>query len=89
MTRRDEPVCFLGTDAPGMRTPILREVRSPGAMRTLAWLMLLFMVLIPIVLVVTPWQQTAVGSGRVVAFMPVDRQQNIEATCRAAWSSGS
>ena len=79
MTRRDETVCFLGTDAPGMRTPILREVRSPGAMRTLAWLMLLFMVLIPIVLVVTPWQQTAVGSGRVVAFMPVDRQQNIEA----------
>jgi multidrug efflux pump subunit AcrA (membrane-fusion protein) len=24
-----------------------------------------------------PWQQTSVGAGRVVAFSPVDRQQDI------------
>lgn len=27
----------------------------------------------------TPWQQTAAGSGRVVAYSPTDRQQNIDA----------
>lgn len=75
----DEPICFLGTPAAGARTPILREVRSPRALRTLARILVAFMVLIPVVLVLTPWQQTAVGSGRVVAFMPIDRQQNIEA----------
>lgn len=33
--------------------------------------------LVSSVLILLPWQQTAVGTGRVVAFSPIDRQQDI------------
>jgi multidrug efflux pump subunit AcrA (membrane-fusion protein) len=41
-------------------------------------IMIIFLLLIPIFLL-APWQQTVVGSGRVVAFAPLERQQFIEA----------
>ena len=36
-------------------------------------------VLVGIVLVATPWQQSAPGAGRVVAYAPDERRQNLEA----------
>ncbi len=36
-------------------------------------------ILVPLLLVFLPWQQTAVGSGRVIAYAPNDRQQEISA----------
>ena len=34
---------------------------------------------LPVVLAMVPWQQPIVGSGRVAAYAPLDRQQTIEA----------
>lgn len=53
-------------------------VRSPRVTRVLARV-LLAMVVAVILLAFSPWQQTAVGTGRVVAFTPVERQQFVEA----------
>lgn len=36
-------------------------------------------ILIPILLIFLPWQQTAAGTGRVIAYAPNDRQQEISA----------
>jgi adhesin transport system membrane fusion protein len=49
------------------------------AQRTLANVLLAVLGLVALVLVLTPWQQTAPGSGRVVAYVPEERQQNLEA----------
>lgn len=43
--------------------------------RSLVWLFLLLSVF----LLITPWQQNIRGMGRVVAYLPADRQQNISA----------
>lgn len=42
------------------------------------WLFLLGLLLVPGLLII-PWQQTVAGSGRVVAYSPTERQQDIEA----------
>ncbi|MEN9835584.1 MAG: hypothetical protein RL011_1777 [Pseudomonadota bacterium] len=47
--------------------------------RHVAWGLLLLIILCLIFLILTPWQQTSVGSGRVVAYSPTDRLQNIDA----------
>jgi multidrug efflux pump subunit AcrA (membrane-fusion protein) len=44
---------------------------------TLTWSVGL--VLAVLVLWLTPWQQTAPGTGRVIAYAPEERRQNIEA----------
>ncbi|MEI8258099.1 MAG: biotin/lipoyl-binding protein, partial [Deltaproteobacteria bacterium] len=57
----------------------LRLVRAPRAARLLARMVAVTVLLTAAAMVFVPWQQTATGSGRVVAFAPTDRQQNIEA----------
>ncbi|NVI97131.1 biotin/lipoyl-binding protein [Myxococcus sp. AM009] len=53
-------------------------VRAPRAAHVLTRV-LLALVGAAVLLAFAPWQQTAVGHGRVVAFTPVERQQFVEA----------
>jgi adhesin transport system membrane fusion protein len=59
--------------------PVLHDVRTPRPLRTLARLLAALFLTMVVLLIVTPWQQTAFGEGRVVGFAPLDRQQLIEA----------
>lgn len=54
-------------------------VRSPRAARALARVGLALFAFVVLALVAVPWQQTAVGQGRVIAYAPRERQQTIEA----------
>lgn len=54
-------------------------VRPPRATHVLARVLVAGVVATVAALVFAPWQQTAVGSGRVVALTPVERQQQVEA----------
>ena len=56
-----------------------RLTRTPRWIRWAGRGLLLFLVVLPFILLFAPWQQTVRGSGRVVAFNPLDRQQAIEA----------
>ncbi|MCB9741362.1 MAG: HlyD family efflux transporter periplasmic adaptor subunit [Alphaproteobacteria bacterium] len=58
----------------------LRRVRSPARLRTVARGLIAALALLCVALVVLPWQQTALGQGRVVAYAPVDRQQTLDAS---------
>lgn len=51
---------------------------SPG-MRVLALVVAGMIGLLIVVLYITPWQQSVPGTGRVVAYAPDERQQNIDA----------
>ncbi len=54
-------------------------VRTPRALRVLGQLLAVFVALTAMALIVVPWQQSVSGTGRVVAFAPLERQQEIEA----------
>lgn len=54
-------------------TPSGRALRLAGRLVGLAF------VLFVVALVVTPWQQSVTGAGRVIAYAPLERQQAIEA----------
>ena len=64
-------------------------VESPRAMRILAWGLACSGVIILLALIVTPWQQTVLGQGGVVAYAPFDRVQVLAAPVsgrvRKAW----
>jgi adhesin transport system membrane fusion protein len=53
--------------------PASRPARVVARMGVVTLLVSIF------VLVVVPWQQSVVGTGRVIAYSPTERQQNIEA----------
>ncbi|MCS6899289.1 MAG: biotin/lipoyl-binding protein [Myxococcales bacterium] len=59
--------------------PIIHEVSTPRVHRTLSRLLLATGLWLLAVLTLTPWQQSADGEGRVIAFTPVERQQILEA----------
>ncbi len=63
---------------PGQRTATLL-VPTPRSARILARLLMASGALFAVSLVVTPWQQSITGSGRVVAFSPNERPQEIDA----------
>ena len=68
--------------SPSTSLPPIRSfelVRSPQSIRTLALLLVVAMVVGMVLLIVTPWQQTAPGTGRIVAYSPTERQQSIDA----------
>lgn len=54
-------------------------VPSPRAARTLARLLLIFLGLTVVSLVLAPWVQSVDGMGRVIAYAPVERQQELQA----------
>ncbi len=57
----------------------LQALHAPRASRVLARLLLILMAVGAILLVVTPWQQNIAGTGRVIAYHPEDRPQNVQA----------
>ncbi len=57
----------------------LQALHAPRASRVLARLLLILMALGPILLAVTPWQQNITGTGRVIAYNPEERPQNVQA----------
>ena len=59
--------------------PVLRLVRTPQSHRRLARVMSGAVLVGAGLLLLTPWQQTSRGEGRVTAYSPLDRAQTIEA----------
>lgn len=57
----------------------LHAIQTPRATRVLARVLVVLMIVLALALTITPWQQNIPGSGRVVAFSPEERPQNIEA----------
>lgn len=57
----------------------LRLVAQGRASRALATIVVVAFALVVLGLVFVPWQQSAPGKGRVIAFSPVERPQTIEA----------
>ena len=57
----------------------LHNVQVPRASTRLARNLLILLGVLIVLLIVTPWQQTIPGAGRVIAFKPEDRQQTVEA----------
>jgi membrane fusion protein, adhesin transport system len=57
----------------------LHNVQAPRSARVLARLLVVLLVVTTIALTLTPWQQTIPGSGRVIAFSPEERLQQVEA----------
>ncbi len=58
---------------------VLRLVRAPRATRILARMLLVTFAAFAFALVFVPWQQNAQGTGRVIAYAPVERQQSVDA----------
>ena len=52
----------------------------PEAAKLFTRLMIIFFLFMAIFFIAIPWQQTADGSGKVMAYLPQDRVQNIHAT---------
>jgi multidrug efflux pump subunit AcrA (membrane-fusion protein) len=67
---------FAGRGTSGSAMDLVPPAR---AQRTLARLLVGAVALVGLVLVLTPWQQTSPGAGRVIAYVPEERQQNLEA----------
>lgn len=68
-----------GTAAGPPPVSALRLVRTPRwVARTALW-MLRLLGAAPVALAFVPWQQTAVGIGRVVAYEPLERRQIVDA----------
>jgi len=57
----------------------LHNVQAPRSARVLARLLVILLVVSVLALTVTPWQQNIPGSGRVIAFSPEERLQQVEA----------
>lgn len=57
----------------------LHNLQSPPFARHLARLLAIILIVSLIILIALPWQQNVKGSGRVIAFSPLERRQEIEA----------
>lgn len=57
----------------------LAKVETPKTARSIAPLAFVFFLITAISMAFVPWQQTAPGKGRVIAFTPNERQQTVEA----------
>ncbi|MEI7869142.1 MAG: HlyD family efflux transporter periplasmic adaptor subunit [Candidatus Methylumidiphilus sp.] len=60
------------------RLSALSAARTPRRVSTLARAFVWLFLLTPPALLLAPWQQNIVGTGKVSAFAPVERQQTIE-----------
>ena len=65
------------------RPSMLDAAGSIDGARWLARLLVLGTLLTIVALFVTPWQQNVTGSGRVIAYAPLERQQSLEAPITA------
>jgi multidrug efflux pump subunit AcrA (membrane-fusion protein) len=57
----------------------LHNVQAPRSARVLARLLVSLLVVTALALTLTPWQQNIPGSGRVIAFSPEERLQQVDA----------
>lgn len=57
----------------------LHGIQTPRAAARLSRLLAALLIVVVIALTVTPWQQNITGTGRVVAFSPEERVQQVEA----------
>lgn len=55
----------------------LQMVQTPRKARAMARWLALMLLLLPVALLLMPWQQNVVGTGRAIAFNPVERPQFI------------
>ncbi len=55
------------------------KVRTPRLARGFAVFLMLMFIVLPVVLLFVPWQQTIHGRGQVVAFAPTERKQIVTA----------
>jgi len=56
-----------------------RLVGSPTSVRLVAKALAVILPLLVLLLLLMPWQQAALGTGRVIAFQPESRQQTVDA----------
>lgn len=63
---------------PGSTLPALDLVRTHQTVRVLAALLLTLFLVMPVFLLLAPWQQNVTGAGRVSAVNPMERQQMID-----------
>jgi adhesin transport system membrane fusion protein len=59
--------------------PSMATVAGYPAVSRVAWCLALALIGLAVALIFTPWQQNISGSGRVIAQVPVERQQTISA----------
>jgi len=59
--------------------PTLQLVVASVWVRRFAWTVAIFFFVLPVALLLLPWQQNVAGSGRVVAYDPLERETRIEA----------
>lgn len=57
----------------------MQPARTPHSARVFAAVLIVMFVTSVFALIFTPWVQTAIAEGRVIAVAPLERQQNIEA----------
>lgn len=69
---------LLWFEEPADELPVLQGVRSPFPLRILALVCVLMLIAIVSALILTPWQQNVQGSGSVIAYSPLEREQPIE-----------
>ncbi len=58
----------------------LQELGDLSWFRRFAKIMVVILILFSLAMMFVPWQQTALGQGKVIAYSPTDRQQSISAT---------
>ncbi len=64
------------------RTATIHLVQSSRFARRLAKLLIVGLLLSVIAMAFLPWQQSSRGSGEVIAFVPQERQQTVQATAK-------
>src|SRR5690242_19469072 len=57
----------------------LRLVHAPRLTKTIARMLLVGFGLVVLAFAFVPWQQSSTGTGRVIAYAPIERQQTVEA----------
>ncbi len=65
--------------AMGEGKPLMRLVPPPMHARRVAVVLSLIFAMLTTFAAFAPWQQSATGTGRVIAFAPLERQQTVEA----------
>lgn len=82
-------IALIATEAPTLSA--MQMVRSPRLARLAAKALLVGLAASLMAMIFVPWQQTAKGTGRVVAYFPTERPQTIEAPIYGRvvrWGSG-
>lgn len=57
----------------------IRRVKTPNILITTSYLLLGLFILTILLLLLLPWQQTIIGTGKVTVFSPMQRPQHLEA----------